>query len=85
VAVWIVPVDAATAIVVVDAARSLVRRVGPVRQSTGLDALEDLVKLVLAHEKGVVLDRQMLIGADIGQRDVVVELDVPERTEPDRG
>src|SRR5205814_1269202 len=85
VAVWIVPVEPASAVVAVDAARLLMRRVSPVRQPTCLDALEDMVELVLAHEEGVVLDRQMLVGADIGQRDVVVELDVPKWAEADRG
>lgn len=41
VAVGVVPVDAAPTVVVVDAPRLTVRRIGPVRQPPRLNALED--------------------------------------------
>jgi hypothetical protein len=82
VAVGVVPVDAAPAIVVVDAARLLVRRVRPVRQPPRLDALEDAVELFFADEEGVVLDREVLVGEDVGQR--ASRLTIPSEPTPRR-
>src|SRR5215216_5985079 len=48
-------VDAAAAVVRVDLARPGLTRIGPVRHLLFLDAAEDLVELVFAHEEGVVL------------------------------
>jgi hypothetical protein len=64
-AVGVVPLDAAPAIVVVDAARLFVRRVGPVRQPPRLNALEDPIELFFADEEGIVLDREVLVGEDV--------------------
>jgi hypothetical protein len=58
VAVRVVPVDTAASIVVVDAARLLVRRVGPIGLPPHLNALEDPIELLFADEEGVVLDRE---------------------------
>lgn len=76
VAVGVVPVDAAPAVVVVDAAGLFVRRVGPKRQPPRLNVLEDPIELHFADEEGVVLDCEVLVGEDVGQGDAVVELDI---------
>src|SRR5207245_4429477 len=55
VAARILEVHAAAAVVAVDLALPLLLRVGPVVETALLDAPEDLVELLLAHEEGVVL------------------------------
>lgn len=84
VAVGVVPVDAPPSVVVVDATCLLVRRVRPVRQPARVNAPEDPIELFFADEEGVVLDGEVLVGDDVGQGHMVVELDIPERPEPYR-
>src|SRR5688500_18540948 len=55
VAAGVLPVDAATPVVVVDLAGPAAARVGPVGQLPFPDAPEDLVELVLADQESVVL------------------------------
>jgi len=70
--------------VMVDLARLLVPRVGPVRQLACTDATEDLVELVFADEEGVVLNDELAIRPDEVEGDSVVERDGVKGPEPDR-
>ena len=67
----------------VDAAWLPVTRIRPVGQSTGLDATEDLVELVLAHQEGIVLDGELLAALDEVERHPIVQFDAKKRAEPD--
>src|SRR5688572_24457266 len=55
-------VDAAAAVVAVDLALLLERRVGPPVEAALLHPAEDLVELRLAHQERVVLDLDLLVG-----------------------
>ena len=60
----------------------LLRGIGPVVEPPRLDAAEDLVELLLAHEERVVLQlRSIAVGVEEGERDLVADLDVEERAE----
>jgi hypothetical protein len=61
----------ASAIPGVDLPAFLASRVGPVREASLTNPLENLVEFALVHEEGVVLGRDLAIGVDIVQRGVV--------------
>jgi len=68
VAARVLEVDAAAAVVAVDPALLLPAGIGPVVETALLDAAEDLVELLLAHEEGVVLHLHVhAVGVEEGE------------------
>src|SRR3990172_1797141 len=80
----VIEVHAASAVVGVDLALQPVTGVGPVGEAARLDAAEDPVELVLAHEEGVVLRRGLALQDIEVQRHLVPHLDTEEGTERHR-
>ena len=78
VAARILEVHAAAAVVMVDLALLLLRRVGPVVEAALFDAAEDLVELLLAHEERVVLRFGLVVRVAEIERHAVRELDGEE-------
>ena len=77
----LLPVHTAPTVVCVELAWPPFERVSPVRQPSGSDTAEDLVKLRLADEEGVVLwIRRAVVVGEI-ERDIVVDLDDEKGTE----
>src|SRR5439155_9067354 len=63
----------------VDPAVFLAAGIGPVVETALLDAAEDLVELLLAHQEGVVLDLDFhAVGVEEGEGHLVAELDIEE-------
>src|SRR5262249_1544447 len=69
------------AVVVVDLLRGLLEGIRPVVETTLDDAPVDLVELVLRHDEGVVLRRDVAVDVVEVHRDAVAELDHEERPE----
>jgi len=63
----IIEVHATPAIVGIDLCCDVVAGISPVGETTLLEAAEDLVELVLAHEEGVVLRIARSAPAIVGQ------------------
>src|SRR5262245_18048117 len=70
-AVWIVEVDSAPTIPGVDLPALVAAGVGPIREASSTNPLEDLVELALIHQESVVLQRDPVAGIDIIERCVV--------------
>ena len=84
VAVGVGKVDPAPAIVVIDLAGAMSRRVGPMIQRPLADAGEDSVEVRLADQKGIVLWSDRALGVGEVERDPVVEFHHIEMAETDR-
>jgi len=69
------------AVVAVDLALLTMHRIRPVLQAARLHPAEDLIELGLAHQERVVLDLDLLVGIEEGERDLVGDLDIEERAE----
>ena len=78
--VGVVPVEPATAVLVVDLAGLPVERVGPVRQAALLDAAVDGVELLLGDQERIVLRVRLALGVGDVEGDVVGDLDLEERS-----
>src|SRR5439155_16150575 len=82
VAAQIFEIHATAAEVVVDLSRLLLFGIGPGLELARLDAAEDLVEFLLAHEERVVLHLDFhAVGGKEGEGYLVADLDVEERAE----
>src|SRR2546429_8082681 len=82
VAAQILEVDATATEIVVDLSLLLLFGIGPVLELARLDAAEDLVELLLAHEERVVLHLDFhAVGGKEGEGHFVADLDIEERAE----
>ena len=85
VSVGIVEVDAAAAVFVVDLARLLLVRIGPMGEAPFGDPAEDRVEIVFAHQERVVLGPDVVTGVDERECDLVGSRHLDERTPSVRG
>jgi len=81
-AVGILEIYPAAAVVPVDFTSTVLARVGPILEPSTTDAGEDLVEVVFAYEKGIVLRGNLAVVFVEVERDTVVELDDEHRSEP---
>src|SRR3546814_10464932 len=84
-ALGIVEVEAAAAEIAVDLLRLLLAGIGPVVQAARSDAGTDRIELLVADQKGVVLQRDLPIALVEVERGAIVELDHQEGPEADIG
>jgi hypothetical protein len=82
--VGILEVHPAATIVTVDFVGVLSSWIGPMFDRSFANASKDLIELVFAYEKGVVLRRNFSISLVKIERDTVAELDDAKGLEPDR-
>src|SRR5688500_5912444 len=80
----ILEVDATAAEEAVDLAVARLAGIGPIVEAPRPDAAEDLVEVPLAHQEGVVLHLDLLVGLEEGEGHLVRRLDVEEGPEGDR-
>src|SRR3546814_6290327 len=80
-ALGIVEVEAAAAEIAVDLLRLLLAGIGPVVQAARSDAGKDRIELLVADQKGVVLQRDLPIALVEVERGAIVELAHQERSE----
>src|SRR3546814_13669233 len=83
-ALGIVEVEAAAAEIAVDLLRLLLAGIGPVVQAARSDAGKDRIELLVADQKGVVLQRDLPIALVEVERGAIVELDHQDGPEADR-
>src|ERR1019366_8086582 len=83
-AVGVGEVDTPPAVVVVDLARAVAHRVGPVFKPSRANAAENNVKIRLADQEGVVLWTDRTFGVGEVERDPVVEFHHVEMAEASR-
>src|SRR5580700_1639015 len=83
-AIGVGEVDTPPAVVVVDFARAVAHRVGPVLKPTFADAAENSVKIRLGDQEGVVLWANRAFGVGEVERDPVVEFHHVEMAEASR-
>src|SRR5262245_26295566 len=74
-------VSATSSAIGIDLVRPMVMRVCPERKPAPPDAPENFVKLHLAHQKGVMLRRNIAVGVVEVQSDLIIHLDSQERSE----
>src|SRR6202030_2654487 len=83
-AIGVGEVDTPRAAVIVDLARAVAHRVGPVLKPSPADAAENSVKIRLADQEGVVLWADRAFGVGEVERDPVVEFHHVEMAEASR-
>ena len=83
-AIGVGEVDTPPAVVVVDLARAVAHRVGPVFKPSLADAAENSVKIRIADQEGVVLWADRAFGVGEVERDTVVEFHHVEMAEASR-
>src|SRR5215813_4301544 len=74
-------VSSAPSVIGIDLVRPMVMRVCPERKPPLPDAPENFVKLHLAHQKGVMLRRNIVVSVGEIQSDLIIHLHSQERSE----
>src|SRR5215475_3133250 len=77
-------VSATPSVIGIDLVRLMVMRVRPERKPALLDASENFVKLRFAHQKGIMLRRNLALSAIEVQSDLIIQLHRQERSEGSR-
>src|SRR5262245_16369830 len=77
----IIKVSAAPSVTGIDLVRPMVMRVCPERKPAPPDAPENFVKLHLAHQKGIMLRRNIAVSVGEVQSDLIIHLHRQERSE----